>query len=157
MNVLLDVSDLGRESGILASKDIEAQARYHRDAIVLRVSNDLEQLRRTIAALGRDDTELRQMPSDRIRQHRALTHEKLSAAVEHQGRLLLFRFRRHKSHRRSGHRLADGGSVVGVVLAALDIGLHIARWHQLYRVTQRLKLAAPMMRAWTGLDAYKAR
>src|SRR5262245_20171061 len=65
MDVLLDVSDLGRESGILPSKDIEAQARCRWDTIVLRVGNDLEQLRCTIAALGRDDAELRQMSSDR--------------------------------------------------------------------------------------------
>lgn len=96
------------------------------------------------------------MPSDRVRQHRALTHEKLSAAMQHQGRLLLFRLRRHKSHRRSCHRLADGGSIVGVILATFEIGLHIARWHQPHRVTQRRKFAAPMMRGRTRLDTNQA-
>ena len=57
-----------------------------------------EQFRRTIATLGRDDTELRHMPTDRVRQHRALADQELATAMEHQGRLLLLRFRRHKPH-----------------------------------------------------------
>jgi len=47
---------LNRDRSILASKDIEAKARGRRDAIVLLIGNDLEQFRRAIAALGRDDT-----------------------------------------------------------------------------------------------------
>src|SRR5262245_26632749 len=62
----------------------------------------------------------------------------------------------YESHRRPRYRLADGGSVVGIVLAASEIGLHIARRHQSYGVTQRLKLAAPMMRRRAGLDANEA-
>ena len=61
-----------------------------------------------------------------------------------------------KSHRRSSDRLADGCRLVGVVLAALRVGLHVARWHQPYRVAQRLKLTAPMMCGRTCLNTNQA-
>src|SRR6476620_542546 len=81
MDVLLDVSDLGRDRGILPSKNMEAPARCRRDAIVLLIGNELEQFGRAFAAFRRDNAELRQMSADRIRQHRALADEKLSAAM----------------------------------------------------------------------------
>src|SRR3974390_3162030 len=77
--------------------------------------------------------------ADRIRQHRPLTYQKLPAAMEHQNRLLLFRLSRHETHRWPRDRLANCRSVIGVVLNAFEIGLHIARWHQLHRVAERLK------------------
>ena len=86
------------------------------------------------------------MPTDRIRQHRALANEQLPAAMQHQARLLLFRFCRYKPHRWPRHRLADRSSIVGIILAALEIRLHIARRHQPHGVAERLKFAAPMMR-----------
>jgi hypothetical protein len=55
-----------------------------RNAIIIRVRNDLQQLGRAIAALGRDDAEFGHVPADRIRQHRSLTHQKLPAAMQHQ-------------------------------------------------------------------------
>src|SRR6478672_4609802 len=73
--------------------------------------------------------------------------------MQHQARLLLFGFYRYKAHRRPCHRLADCSSVVGVILAALEIGLHIARRHQSHCVTKRLKLPAPMMCGRTSLNA----
>src|SRR6266487_1827772 len=42
-----------------------------------------------------------------------------AAGWQHQAALLLFRLRRHKSHRRPRDRLADGGRVVGIVFTAL--------------------------------------
>src|SRR5262245_1422001 len=96
------------------------------------------------------------MRSDRVRQHRALTDQKLAAAMQHQCRLLLLRLRRHEPHRRSCNRLADGGRVVGVVLAALEISLHVARWHQPHCVAKCLKLTAPMVCGWTRLNADQA-
>ncbi len=97
------------------------------------------------------------MSADRVRQHRALTHQKLPAAMQHQARLLLFGLRRHKSHRWPRHRLTDRGRIVRVILAALEIGLHIARRHQPHRVTECLQLAAPMMCRRAGFDPDQAR
>src|SRR6266487_2529940 len=106
MDTLLDGDDLCPDSCILASKDVEAQPHGRWNAIILLVSDDLEQLCRAIAALCGDNAELGHMPTDRIRQHRSLTNQKLPAAVQHQAALLLFRLRRHKSHRRPRDRLA---------------------------------------------------
>src|SRR5215470_10303109 len=64
MDMFLDRSNLGRDNGILPSKNGEAQPRSRWNAIILLVSNDLEQLGRAIAALRRDNAELRHMPSD---------------------------------------------------------------------------------------------
>src|SRR6516225_10632030 len=128
-----------------------------KNPIVFLVGDDREQFGRTVATFCRDDAELGQMPADRVRQHRSLTNEKLPAAMQHQARLLLFGLRRHKSHRRPSDRLADGARIVGIVFAALEIDLHIARRHQPHRVTERLKLAAPMVSSRTSLNANKAR
>src|SRR5262249_844247 len=89
--------------------------------------------------------------------HRSLTNEKLPAAMQHQTRLLLFGFYRHKTHRRPRYRFTDRSGIIGVVLAAFEIRLHVARWHQPYRVAEGLKLAAPMMGAPTSLNTHQAR
>ena len=46
--------------------------------------------------------------------------------------------------------------IVRIVLAALEIGLHIARRHQPYRVAECQQPAAPMMRRRTGFDPHQA-
>src|SRR5262249_47488691 len=97
----------------------KAEPRDRWNAIIVLVSNDPEQFCRAIAALSADNAELGHVPTDRIRQHRSLTNQKLPAAMQHQARLLLFRLRRYKAHRRPRHRLADCGRVVGIVFAAL--------------------------------------
>jgi hypothetical protein len=127
MDMLLDGSDLCRDICVLASKSLEAQPRGNWNAIVPRISKNLKQLGRTITAFRRDDAKLSQMPADRIRQHRSLTDQKLPTAMQHQSRLLLFRFGRHKTHRWSRHRLADGGRIIGVIFVALETSLHVAR------------------------------
>src|SRR5262249_60347747 len=104
MDAFLDGHDLCPDNRILASKDVEAQSRDRWNAIIILVSDDLEQLRRAVAALAGDNAELGHVPTDSIRQHRSLTNQKLPAAMQHQARLLLFRLRRHKAHRRPPHR-----------------------------------------------------
>jgi hypothetical protein len=145
MDMLLNGSDLCRDICVLASKGFKAQPRSRWNALILSVRNNRQQLGRAIAALGRDNAELGHMSTDRIRQHRALTDQKLPAAVQHQAGLLLLRFDRHKTHRRPRHRLADCGSIIGVVFAALEIGFYIARRHQPHCMAERVKLATPMM------------
>src|SRR5215467_11108594 len=149
VDTLLDRHDLCPDDRILASKNIEAEPRGRWNAIILLVSDDLEQFCCAIAALGRDNAELGHVPADCIRQHRSLTNQKLPATMQHQARLLLFRLRRHKSHRRPRDCFAYCSSVVGVVFAALQIGFYVAWRHQLHRVAERLKPAAPMMCART--------
>src|SRR6516165_200680 len=156
MDAFLDCYDLCPDNRILASKDAEAEPRGRWNAIIVLVTDDLEQLCRAIAALGCDNAELGHVPTDGIRQHRSLTNQKLPAAVQHQARLLLCRLRRHKSHRRPRDRLADCGCVVGIIFAALNVGLHVARRHQPHRVAERLKPAAPIMCGRTRLNADEA-
>jgi acyl-CoA reductase-like NAD-dependent aldehyde dehydrogenase len=114
-------SALGRL--VLASKQIETKSGNQRNAIVRDIANNLQQLSRAIAALGRDDAELGHIPADCIRQHRALPYQQLSGLVQHQAGLL-FRFYRNKPHRRPRHGLTDRRRIVGVILAALEIGLN---------------------------------
>src|SRR6266403_1384737 len=156
MDAPLDGYGLFPDSRILASKDVETEPGGRWNAIILLISDDLEQLGRAIAALCGDDAELGHMPADRVRQHRSLTNQKLPAAMQHQARLLLFRLRRNKSHRGPRDRLADCGSVVGIVFAALNVGLYVARRHQPHRVAEPLKSAAPVMCARTCLNADEA-
>src|SRR5260221_14694338 len=110
MDAPLDGYGLCPDSRILASKDVETDPGGRRNTIILLISDALEQLCRAIAALRRDDAELGHMPADRVRQHRSLTNQKLPAAMQHQARLLLFRLRRNKSHRRPLDRLAAPGA-----------------------------------------------
>ena len=55
--MLLKGSDLCRGIGVLPSKSAETQSRNRWNAVIIRISNDLQQLDRAIAALGRDDAE----------------------------------------------------------------------------------------------------
>jgi hypothetical protein len=58
------------------------------EPIIFGIGNDLQQLGRGVAPFPRDDAELGHVTADGIRKHRALTHQKLSAAMQHQARLL---------------------------------------------------------------------
>src|SRR5262245_30847031 len=90
MDSLFDSRNLCPDSRILASKDAEAEPRSRWNAIILLISDDLEQSCRAIPTFRRDDAELGHMSSHRVRQHRSLTNQKLPAAMQHQAALLLF-------------------------------------------------------------------
>src|SRR5580698_2313319 len=152
MDALLDRSNLCRDGYVLASKNFETKSRCCWNAIILSISKHLEQLNRSVAALGRDDAKLGHVPTDRVRQHRSLTNQKLPAAMQHQTRLLLFGLNGYETHRRPRHRFTDGRSIIGVVLAPLEIRLDVTRRHQPYRVAKPLKLTAPMMCTRASLD-----
>ncbi len=77
--------------------------------------------------------------------------------MQHQLALLLGRLNPHETHGRAPHRLTDCLRVGGIVLIALDVSLHILRWHQTDLVAQLRQLARPMVRRGTGLHADQAR
>jgi len=77
--------------------------------------------------------------------------------MQHQGGLLLLGLDRNKPHGWPCHRLADRRRIVRIILAALEIGLHVARRHQLHRMTKRLQLTTPVMGRRTGFDTDQAR
>src|SRR6516165_2597713 len=157
MDALVDSSDLCCDRGVLACKNFEAEPCGLRDPTILLVSNDLEQLGCAVASLRRDNAELGQVTADRVRQHRSLPDQELAAAMQHQTGLLLLALGRHKTHRRTCHCLADRRSVIGVILAALEIGLHVTGRHQPHRMAECLKLSAPMMGTRAGFNANEAR
>lgn len=72
--------------------------------------------------------------------------------------LLLFAPHRHEADARSHHRLADCFFCIGrVVLAALEVGLHVARRHQPDLVPERDQFARLMGPSRARLDTDQAR
>lgn len=70
--------------------------------------------------------------------------------------MLLFALHRHEVHARSCHRLADCFCTGCVVLAALEVGLDVARRHQPDLVAERDQFARPMVRSRVRLDTDEA-
>lgn len=68
-----------------------------------------------------------------------------------------FAAHRHELHARSRHRLADCFCIGRVVLAALEVGLDVARRHQPDLVAERDQFARPEVRSRARLDALQAR
>jgi hypothetical protein len=61
-------------------------------------------------------------------------------------RLVIKALHRHEPHRRPRHRLANSFGIAPVILVALDVRLHIGRWHDSNCVPNFLKQAGPVMR-----------
>jgi hypothetical protein len=59
--------------------------------------------------------------------------------------LLRGRYDLHETRGRPPHRLANRLSIGGIVLVALDIGLHVFRRHQPYPVTKLRQFTRPVM------------
>src|SRR3974377_606036 len=87
----------------------------------------------------------------------SLPHQKISRAVLHQLALLLSRFDLYETHGRTSYRLTDRLSVGGIVLVALDVGLHVFRRHQTHFMTEFRQLPRPIVRGRAGLHANQAR
>ena len=112
---------------------------------VARICDDPEQLLDTMASDRRDDPELGKVRADRVDDGSLLADEEMPGAMKRQTALLFGRLGWHEPHVWPGHRLANRFRVGGIVLLSLDIGLHIGRRHQAYRVAERLKFTRPMM------------
>src|SRR5450631_4770796 len=87
----------------------------------------------------------------------ALTDQHIAGAVLHQLTLLFGRLDLHEAHGRTPHRLADSLGIGGIVLVALEVGLHVLRRHQTHLVAELSQLARPIMRSGAGLHTDKAR
>ena len=77
--------------------------------------------------------------------------------MQHQCALLLGAFDRHQAHRWPRYRLADSSGVGGIVLAAFDVGLHVACGHKPHIVAKLLELASPLVRRGARLHADETR
>ena len=67
-----------------------------------------------------DQSELGQVPAQRIDQLGSLTHEQLPSAVQHEHGLLFLALDGHEPHGRPRYSLANGGSICRIVLASLN-------------------------------------
>src|SRR5262245_46235476 len=74
----------------------------------------------------------------------------------HQPALLRGRLHLHKSHRRPANRLADRLRIGRIVLVALDIGLHVLRWHQPNLMAEPRQLTGPVVRRGARFHANQA-
>src|SRR6476659_5202996 len=125
--------------------------------LVIRIGDDVEELLDTVAANRRDDPELGEMGADRIDHRGLLPNEEMTCAMEHEAALLRGRLGFHEAHARTQDGLADGLGIGGIVLLALEIGLHVGRRHQSNSVAECLQLARPMVGRSASLDPNQAR
>jgi hypothetical protein len=86
-----------------------------------------------------------------------LAHQQIARSMKHQPALLLGRFDLHETHGRPPHCLADRFGVGRIVLVALDVRLHILRWHQPHPVAKLREFTCPVMGRGAGLHADQAR
>ena len=77
MDAPLDGYGLFPDSRILASKDVETEPGGRWNAIILLISDDLEQLCRAIAALRRDNAEAHDPDADRWSYFERLARQKV--------------------------------------------------------------------------------
>src|SRR5215472_11179128 len=126
-------------------------ARIDRQARVLVIRDNRQQLLDPLPPLWRYHTELSHVGAQGIDQLRALAHQKIAGPMLHQLRLLLGRLHPHKAHGRPTYCLADRFGISRVILVALEIGLHVSRRHQSHFMTELRKFARPVMCSGTGL------
>ena len=109
-----------------------------------------------VGLLRQHDAELGHQAADAIEGGGALFNESLAHPVHRQGRLRILGFDGNETHVGSGHRFANGGGVIGVVLALL--ALEAVRrdelgCHQFGRMAQLDELPCPMVGAGAGFHA----
>jgi hypothetical protein len=85
----------------------------------------------------------------------SLAHQQIACPMLHQSSLLLGRLDPYEPHGWPPHRLADRLSISGIVLVALDVGLHILRRHQAHLMPKLRQLARPIMRRGASFHADK--
>jgi hypothetical protein len=155
-NPLLDYSNHRLQRLELCRQDDQAGTRVHRQAFILFVGNDRQQLLEPFVPLRRHNTKFGHMRPQGIDHLGPLPDQQIARAMLHQLTLLIGRFDSHKSHARAANRLADRRGICRVVLVAPDISLHVLRRHQTDRVTELRQLTRPVVRAGTGLHADQA-
>jgi hypothetical protein len=112
--------DLRLEVAQLGGQDLQHLAGERRDAVVLDLADEGEQLPHAGLTLGRNDPELGEVPAQRVDRGGALADQLVAHPVQHTRRLLLRALDRHEPHARPRHRLAAGFGVGRIVLVALD-------------------------------------
>src|SRR3984957_13551201 len=146
-------------SSIAASRDRNCASRTPSVAwtIAGRSAGSLDEFLDVADPFGGDDTELRQMTPQGVHAHRALLDQQFTGLVRHQCGLLVLALDGDETHVWPRHRLADRRRIRRVILAALDIGLHVNRRREFHLVAHRAKPPRPIMRRAASLHADRAR
>ena len=116
-----------------------------RQSRIILIGDDSDQPIQSPASDSCGDAELGHVGAQGVADLGALPRQDLAHPVQHHGRLLVRRLRANEPHRRPGHRFADRLGIGRIVLAALHIGLHVLRRHQLDLVPQRGQLTRPVV------------
>ncbi len=112
------------------------------------------QLRGIRRSLRDDLPELYQMAPQGVDGLCALPDQKLPDPKDHRCSLGLFALHGHEAHRRALCCFADRLCVSGIIFLALDEGFDVGGRDEPHLVTQLADLAAPEMRAATGLHRH---
>jgi hypothetical protein len=152
----IELQDLLLEAEQLSAERGKARAGNLRHPFVARVGNNMQQLRDSFAPDRRDDTELSEVPADRINHRSLLANVQMACAMKHQAALLLRRLGWHEPHVGARDRFANRFCVSHVVLLPFDVGLHVGRRHQSHGMAKCLEFARPMVRRGAGLHANQA-
>src|SRR3954447_23067666 len=87
----------------------------------------------------------------------ALTHQQVARSEHRRTRLALLTLYGHEPHAWSLRRLADRLCIGGIVLLPLHEWLHVSGRNEPHLMAELHQLAAPVMRASTGLHRHGAR
>src|SRR3954466_4312167 len=120
---------------------------------VLQGSDELGSMSRSF---GSNHAELGQVTAERVDGLGALADQQVPRAEHDGGGLLVRALEGDKAHGGTLSGLADRFGIRHVVLLSLDERLDVRRRDQLHRVAKLGDLAAPIMRAATGLHGYRA-
>ena len=81
-------------------------------------------------------SELADQTTDHVGKLCPLTDHELAGPMLAEHSLLIGRLDGHKPHRGPGHGFTDGFSIGRIGFPALDVRLHIGRWHELHIMPQ---------------------
>jgi hypothetical protein len=115
------------------------------------IGDDRQQLLDSFASLRGNNAKLSQVRSHSIDQLRALDHQKVAGPMLHQLGLLFGRLHLNETHGGPTYRLTNRLGIGCIVLVALDVGLHVLRWHQSDFVTELGEFSGPIVRRGAGL------
>src|SRR5258708_11782642 len=141
----IEGQDLGFQCQQLSPESSHAGPGYLGEPSVTAIGDNFEQLLDTTAPDRCDDPELGQVRANGIDDGRLLANEQMPCAVECQTALLLGGLCGHKPHVWPRDGFANRFRVSRIILMSFDVRLDVGRWHQAYGVTERLKLARPIM------------
>lgn len=106
--------------------------------------------------LWNDDAKFGKQTAKHVAQLRSLPDDQIARAMQEEHGLLFPGLGSNKPHRRTRHCFADGFSIIGVGLAAFDVGFYIIGWDQANIMPKFAEFPRPVMTGSTRLHADQA-